>query len=86
MFPFEMEGYEPDEANSQLDGIGVFPCDYSFVSIFDLHFLGGSNFSEINKDNEGSGEYIINEAAMKRLHYSNANEIVGKEFKLNFVA
>ncbi len=86
MFPFEMEDYESDEANAQFDGIGVFPCDYSFVSIFGLRFLSGSNFSEINKDNEGSGEYIINEAAMKRLHYSNPNEIVGKEFKLNFVS
>nr|WP_321354000.1 ABC transporter permease [uncultured Draconibacterium sp.] len=86
MFPFEMEGYETEDPNRNFDIIGIFPCDYSFASIFDLTFLSGRNFSEKNKDNEGSGEYIINEAAMKRLHYSNPDEIVGKEFKLNFVS
>ena len=62
--------------------IGVFPCDYSFASIFNLKFLSGNNFSEKNEDNEGSGEYIINESAMKRLHYTDPDEIIGKEFGL----
>ncbi|WP_321347680.1 ABC transporter permease [uncultured Draconibacterium sp.] len=84
MFPFEMEGYEPEDPNQNADGIGVFPCDYSFASIFNLQFLAGTNFTENNKDNEGSGEYIINKAAMERLHYSNPDEIVGKDFRLIF--
>ncbi|MCY1719251.1 ABC transporter permease [Prolixibacteraceae bacterium Z1-6] len=84
MFEFELEGYTPDEQNEQYERIGVFPCDYSFASLFNLSFLSGTNFTKNNLDNEGSGEYIINEAAMKRLNYSNAEEIVGKEFKLNF--
>jgi putative ABC transport system permease protein len=84
MFTFELEGYKPDEQGEQYERIGVFPCDYSFASIFNLQFLSGTNFTEKNKDNEGSGEYIINEAAMKRLNHSNPNELVGKEFKLNF--
>ncbi len=82
MFPFTMEGYLKDETNEADNMIGIFPCDYSFASIFNLHFLGGSNFSEKNTDNEGSGEYIINESAMRRLHYSDPDKIIGKEFGL----
>lgn len=85
MFPFELEGYKAEENEEQYERIGVFPCDYSFASIFNLQFISGNNFSENNKDNEGSGEYIINEAAMRRLNHSNPNDIVGKEFKLNFM-
>ena len=84
MFPFEMEGYETEDPGQNSDGIGVFPCDYSFASIFNLQFLAGTNFTDNNKDNEGSGEYIINKAAMERLHYSNPEDIVGKDFKLIF--
>ena len=84
MFEFELEGYTPDESDEQYERIGVFPCDYSFASIFNLEFIGGQNFSEKNVDNEGSGEYIINESAMRRLNHSNPEEIVGKFFKLNF--
>ena len=84
MFRFEMEGYIPDESNNMDNMIGIFPCDNSFASIFNLNFLSGNNFSEKVEDNDGSGEYIINEAAMKRLDYSNPNEIIGKEFSLIF--
>ena len=84
MFPFELEGYSPDENKEQYERIGVFPCDYSFASLFNLQFLSGNNFIEKNKDNEGSGEYIINEAAMHRLNHSNPDEIIGKTFKLIF--
>ena len=79
---FRMEGYVADPENIADKYIGIFPCDYSFASVFGLHFLGGSNFSYNNRDNEGSGEYIINEAAMKRLNYSDPVKITGKEFKL----
>jgi len=79
-----MEGYVSDESNPQDNYIGIFPCDYSFASIFNLEFLSGNNFSERFEDSEGSGEYLINEAAMKRLRYSNPEEIIGKVFDLNF--
>ena len=82
MFQFKMEGYIKDETNKTDNYIGIFPCDYSFASIFNLNFLGGNNFSEKNVDNEGSGEYIINESAMRRLHYTNPHKIIGKEFEL----
>jgi putative ABC transport system permease protein len=82
MFEFRMQGYTKNETNKADNYIGIFPCDYSFASIFNLNFLGGSNFSEKNEDNEGSGEYIINESAMKRLNYTNPVGIIGKEFKL----
>ena len=39
-------------------------------------------FLRRTRDNEGSGEYIINESAMQRLNYTNPGEIIGKEFKL----
>jgi putative ABC transport system permease protein len=82
MFEFKMEGYIKNETNKADNYIGIFPCDYSFASIFNLNFLSGKNFSEKNQDNEGSGEYIINESAMRRLNYINPDEIIGKEFRL----
>jgi putative ABC transport system permease protein len=82
MFRFTLEGYVADESEEGNDRIGVFPCDYSFASIFDLKFLGGENFSESHVDNEGSGEYILNESAMRRLDFADPDEIVGKEFGL----
>lgn len=82
MFGFEMEGYQKLQ-DRERSLVGVFPCDYSFASLFNLNFLSGSNFSENNKDADGSGEYIINEAAMHFLNYNNADEIVGKNFQLN---
>ncbi len=82
MFQFTMEGYIKNETNDADNMIGIFPCDYSFASIFNLQFLSGNNFSEKNEDNEGSGEYIINESAMKRLHYTDPDKIIGKEFGL----
>lgn len=82
MFEFKMEGYLKNETNKADNYIGIFPCDYSFANIFNLNFLGGSNFSETNQDNEGSGEYIINKSAMRRLNYSNPDGIIGKEFGL----
>jgi putative ABC transport system permease protein len=82
MFRFKMEGYIADETKKAGDMIGIFPCDYSFPGIFNLKFLSGNDFSEKNADIEGSGEYIINESAMKRLNYTDPGEIIGKEFKL----
>jgi len=38
MFPFEMEGYQPEPQNERFERIGVFPCDYSFASLFKLNF------------------------------------------------
>ncbi len=84
MFRFTMEGYTPDETDKAANLIGVFPCDYSFADIFNLEFLSGNNFSQHNRDNEGSGEYIINESAMKRLDHTYPAGIIGKEFHLLF--
>ncbi len=84
MFQFTMEGYIKNETNKADNTIVVLPCDYSFASIFNLRFLSGGNFSKKNEDNVGSGEYIINESAMKRLNYTDPNDIVGKDFTLIF--
>ncbi len=83
-FKFTMEGYMPEENNIAENTIHIFACDYSFTDIFNLTFLGGRNFSEKNRDNEGSGEYIINESAMRRFNYTDPEEIVGKRFGLIF--
>jgi putative ABC transport system permease protein len=80
MFPFEMEGYQQEDDSQER--LGVFPCDYSFANLFNLKFVSGANFSEKFEDNEGSGEYIINEAALYQLNYSNPDSIVGKQFQL----
>ncbi|MCF8358105.1 MAG: ABC transporter permease [Prolixibacteraceae bacterium] len=83
MFEYELEDAEPasDPAKNR---IGVFPCDYSFASLFGLEFLSGKNFTEKNTDNEGTGEYIINETALHYLNHSNPDEIIGKTFQLKF--
>ena len=80
MFPFEMEGYQQEESSQER--LGVLPCDYSFADLFKLNFLSGNNFSAKYEDNEGSGEYIINEAALFQLNYSDPEAIVGKQFQL----
>jgi putative ABC transport system permease protein len=82
MFEFELEGFQDQEANSS-NSIGVFPCDYSFANLFNLKFLSGNNFSNKNVDVEGSGEFIINEAALHYLNYIKPNDIIGKAFQLN---
>jgi putative ABC transport system permease protein len=84
MFRFEMEGFIADPSLPRDDYIGIFPCDYSFASIFNLKFLAGDNFSDSFDDHEGSGEYLINESAMRRLNYSDPSEIIGKQFGLTF--
>ncbi len=80
MFSFEMEGRPNDKENTK--SIGVFPCDYSLANLFELTFLSGVNFSEKNTDNDGAGEYIINETALHYLGFHNPNEVVDKEFKI----
>ena len=84
LFRFSMEGYEVDETINADNYIGIFPCDYSFPSLFDLHFLAGTDFSKKFSDSDGSGEYIINETAMRRLRHTDPREIVNKEFQLFF--
>jgi len=84
MFSFTLEDYIPDESNKMDHYIGIFPCDYSFASTFDLTFLAGQDFSEKYEDNEGSGEYIINRSALNRLGYSDPAAIIGKRFALFF--
>ncbi|MEA1786510.1 ABC transporter permease [Arenibacter sp. GZD96] len=80
MFLFQMEGQPKDE--DHLKPIGVFACDYSFAHVFDLTFLSGANFSEKNKDEEGNGEYILNETAIPYLGYQDSDDLIGKRFKL----
>jgi putative ABC transport system permease protein len=83
MFEFTLEGYEKNNDDKADNYIGIFPCDYSFASIFNLKFLSGRNFSADNVDHAGSGEYIINESALRRLHYADPDQIIGKAFRLN---
>lgn len=84
MFQFDLEGYVVDESKTRDDYIGIFPCDYSFASIFNLSFMAGENFSDNYEDHEGSGEYIINRSALHRLNHTDASEIIGKQFDLVF--
>lgn len=83
MFAFELEGFTMSD-EKQIEQIGVFPCDFSFATIFKLEFLAGENFTENNNDADGSGEYIINEAALNYLNYNSAKDIIGKSFRLKF--
>jgi putative ABC transport system permease protein len=83
MFAFEMEGYGISEKEND-NMIGILPCDFSFSEVFGLKFLSGVDFSPTNQDNEGSGEYIINLSALKRLGYAHPEMVIGKSFKLSF--
>jgi putative ABC transport system permease protein len=84
MFQFTMEDYIKNQTDKEDNKIGILPCDYSFATTFHLKFLSGRNFSEKNEDSEGSGEYIINESAMRRLHFAAPEQITGKTFGLDF--
>jgi putative ABC transport system permease protein len=81
MFEFEMEGFRKGTEKNQ---IGILSCDYSFAKVFDLKFLAGTDFSPTNTDHDGSGEYIINRSALKRLGYGQPEAIIGKPFRLLF--
>jgi len=83
-FQYELDGKKSETEDENTNDIGIFPCDYSFASLFNLTFLSGENFSENNVDVDGSGEYIINEAAMKQLGISSPNDAVNREFRLIF--
>lgn len=78
MFAFSMQ----DVPNKETKFIGVFSCDYSFANVFGLPFLAGSNFTENNTDEDGNGEYLINETALRYLGFQDANAVVGKDFGL----
>ncbi|MFD0798911.1 ABC transporter permease [Maribacter chungangensis] len=78
MFAFTMK----DVPNKDTKYIGVFSCDYSFANVFGLPFLGGRNFTENNTDQEGNGEYLINETALRYLGFQDANAVIGKDFAL----
>jgi len=78
MFPFAMKNVPNDEA----EYIGVFSCDYSFADVFGLSFLAGKNFSENSTDENGNGEYVINETALRYLGYQDPNEVIGEDFAL----
>ncbi|MFS4468655.1 ABC transporter permease [Maribacter sp. 2210JD10-5] len=78
MFAFDMQ----DVPNEKEKFIGVFACDYSFLDVFELPFLSGENFTEKSRDEEGNGEYIINETALHYLGFKDANTVVGKDFAL----
>jgi putative ABC transport system permease protein len=78
MFAFTLQ----DAPNKDADYIGVFSCDYSFTDVFALPFLGGRNFTESNTDEDGNGEYIINETALGYLGFQEASAVIGKDFAL----
>ncbi|TLF46840.1 ABC transporter permease [Maribacter aurantiacus] len=70
---------KPKDGNN---AIGVFAADYSFAEVFGLSFLGGKNFTERNTDENGNGEYIINESALRQLGFQDPSSIVDKAFQL----
>jgi putative ABC transport system permease protein len=84
MMSFTIERNISSQSNTEASSIGVLPCDYSFAEIFDLHFLSGTNFTAKNDDSDGSGEYIVNESAMKKLGFTRPDDIVGKDFSISF--
>lgn len=80
MFFYNLEGVPEPEPGSNL--IGVFAADYSFADVFGLQFLGGANFTGNNSDENGNGEYLINESALKQLGFQDANAVVGRGFEI----
>jgi len=80
MFAYTLE--DTPEAEPGANVIGVFAADYSFAEVFGLTFLSGQNFKESNSDENGNGEYLINESALKHLGFQDAEAIVNKDFSL----
>ncbi|MDT0620411.1 ABC transporter permease [Croceitalea vernalis] len=80
MFAYTLEDAPESEPGANV--IGVFAADYSFADVFGLTFLSGENFKKDNADENGNGEYLINESALKHLGFQDANAIVNKDFAL----
>jgi len=78
---FEMEGYENFNENNS---IYVFPVDDNFLDFFRIPILAGENFSPYDPDIIKE-DYVINQTAMNYLGFQNPEDVIGREFKLNFV-
>jgi len=76
---FKMEGIPEDDEVS----IYVFPVENNYINFYEMSLIAGSNFSQHSPDMQKE-EYILNETALIHLGYSDPEEAIGRQFKLNF--
>ncbi len=77
---FDMGGV-PDEIKKR--SLYVLPVDDNFIDFFSLELISGENFSPFDPSlyNE---DYILNESAVRFLGFDTPEEVIGRDFKLNF--
>lgn len=75
---FEIIGQGEDEKNKS---IYINPVDDNYFKYFELDLVSGDDFPRF-VEGQGFDSYIINQTAMSYLGFSNAEEVVGKRFKL----
>ncbi len=75
----ESSALDENIKNKQLYALSV---EDNFLDFFNLRLLAGRNFETYNPDRKGE-DYILNEAAVKKLGWTPENAI-GKPFKINF--
>ncbi len=78
---WEIESSALDE-NIKNKQLYVLSVEDNFLDFFNLRLVAGRNFEAYNPDRKGE-DYILNEAAVKKLGWTPENAI-GKPFKLNF--
>lgn len=71
-----LKGNEEEHTN-----MGSFYIHPNFIDILELEIIAGNNFESYNKSNI-EHSIIINEAAVKSLGFSSANEAIGAELEL----
>jgi len=76
-FTYELEGM-PEEDKEKV--IYCLTTDHNFNRFYGNRILAGEDFSAEGKN---SGKYLINEAGLKTLGYTNPSDIIGKRFKYN---
>ncbi|UBM60202.1 ABC transporter permease [Marinilongibacter aquaticus] len=85
MFPFELEGFVPDQSETDANAVPVFVCDHDFIDFFHIELMAGQDFSDTNRDHDGLGEFVINESALHFFNYTKAEDILGKSFAFHDV-
>jgi len=84
-------GYVMDAMSIDMDGlpdneelsIFVFPVEENYIDFYEIPLISGSDFSPYAHDNPQE-EYILNESAMAHLGFDDPEELLGRNFKLNF--
>ena len=76
-----VEGFQFNTEQGSSLIMSLLPVQMNFPEFLDMEFLAGRSFSEEFRSD--SVAYIINEIALRKIGWANANEAIGKQFMVN---